>query len=156
MPEDLTWGGAAAVPTAAELAQQRATAAKALAPTDSGFCAAYSTAYRDTLQEGATRETQLVALTAKPPPPDADTGACGNDPGPEAPAASKDSNAAVASHAAATSLHVCPCFLGCWSACGLMLQAESALLHAHLNMPTGSSAFTLLSGMTSVSTTVEY
>jgi hypothetical protein len=107
--DDLRWGGAVAVPSAAELAEHRAAAAAALRPTDSGFCAAYSTAYLDALQGGASAGAQLEALAARPLPLDADTGAFGSDPGPAAAGASQGSDPTIALRAAAANQQVEPC-----------------------------------------------
>ena len=106
MVDELTWGGAGAVPSAAELAEYRAAAAAALRPTDSSFCAACSTAYRDTLQERASQEKQLAVLAAEQPPLDAGTGAFGSDPGPTSAGAGGAPDAGAAVRAAATAQRV--------------------------------------------------
>lgn len=106
MVDELTWGGAGAVPSAAELAEYRAAAAAALRPTDSGFCAAHSTAYRDMLQGGASPGTRLAELAAEQLPLDAGTGAFGSDPGPVSAGAGRLTDMEVAGRAAAAAQQV--------------------------------------------------
>ena len=122
--DELTWGGAGAVPSAAELAEYRAATAAALRPTDSSFCAACSTAYRDTLQERASQEKQLAVLAAEQLPLDAGTGAFGSDPGPMSAGAggAPDADDAVRAAAAAQRVTI-PMRL-----CSLAVQTRARLV----------------------------